>query len=128
MSYRFIAALTVVLAFVQAAPSTAGSRLLDDQSIRALFPGRYIAQIKGGYSISINAKSNGTLKGTAILGISDKGRWTVRRRTLCIAFKKWTKGKPKCGMVRKSGQWYVVASRGKEKFRFKKRPARLASR
>jgi hypothetical protein len=103
-------------------------RLVPTQALKALFPGRFEAIVQGGYHLSIDARRNGTLKARAILGISDKGRWVVRRSDLCIAFAKWTKGKAKCGTVRQAGAWYIASKRGTERFRFKVQPARLAAK
>ncbi len=102
----------VVAAFIITAPvattANAGEAMTTKQ-IKALFPGNFRAVVNGFVSIKLTAYRSGRLKGT--MGRkSDRGTWTVRNGVLCIVLNKWMDGKARCSRVKRSGNWYRVAS------------------
>lgn len=119
MKHRIAAAgAALALLMLTTAPVSADS-MLSGTAIRALFPGSYHAQA-GGYTMTIRGSGNGALEGRAILGfMRDRGRWWVAADQLCIAFTEWLGGKPKCGQIRKVGQWYTASLGGGHDLKFK---------
>jgi len=81
---------------------------LSTRQIRALFPGTFSAVVKS-INVRLVASRSGHLKGSAY-GLTDRGRWSVRRGVLCIVLYKWMDSKPRCSRVRRSGGWYRVAN------------------
>lgn len=55
------------------APAHAGEVSLNAASIQQLFPGYYQAEVYGGYTLLIHAKTGGKLEGKAF-GREDKGK------------------------------------------------------
>ncbi len=102
----------VVAAFMLIAPMTASAHAgeaMTTKQIKALFPGNFKAVVSGFVSIKLTAYRSGRLKGT-MGSKSDRGRWTVRNGVLCIVLHKWMDGKARCSRVKRSGNWYRVAS------------------
>jgi hypothetical protein len=89
----------------QTPEAVADGKSLEAKEVRALFPGKYEAQVRG-YKIVVIANQNGSLAGSAF-NRSDKGRWWVKSNNLCVAWSNWTDGKPTCGRISRSGSWYV---------------------
>jgi hypothetical protein len=98
------AAMAIVCSFV---PVQAGQARLDAASIQQLFPGYYQAEVQGGYTLLIYAKTGGRLEGKAF-GREDKGQWTIVGDQLCVSWKSWTKGQSKCGEIIRAGRWYIA--------------------
>ena len=96
-------------------PATAGS--LKAAEIDRLFPGIYEAHVKG-HSVTITARANGTMKGSALLA-SDTGRWWRKGNALCVAFTNWGDGRTLCGRLRRAGAWYQAVSAGKVALSFR---------
>ena len=103
---RNLASILSVLVVISV-PAQADTVRLSAQSIKNLFPGHYEARVKG-YKILFSAHRGGKLVGQAF-GRTDRGKWSVRGRRLCMAWRKWTEGKVKCGSVSKQGKWYVAS-------------------
>ena len=89
------------------APAHAGEVSLNAASIQQLFPGYYQAEVYGGYTLLIHAKTGGKLEGKAF-GREDKGKWTIVGDRLCVSWKSWTKGQSKCGEIVRAGSWYIA--------------------
>jgi len=49
---------------------------------------------------------NGTLRARYTNKV-DVGRWRLRGNVMCVSFRVWTHGKPKCGTVVRKGAWLV---------------------
>ncbi len=107
MKIGLLAASAATAAFCLVSTAQAGSISLNGASIQNLFPGYYKAEVMGGYTLLISAKSNGRLEGKAF-GREDKGNWTIVGNRLCVSWKRWTSGKTKCGDITRSGSWYVA--------------------
>ena len=106
MSSRFLASAIAVLVFssVSAAADTVP---LQSQSIKNLFSGQFEARVMG-YKLRFSAYQSGKLIGQAF-GREDRGKWFVKDDRLCVIWRQWTRGKPKCGAVSKQGKWYVAS-------------------
>ncbi len=89
------------------APAHADEASLNAASIQQLFPGYYQAEVQGGYTLLIYAKSSGRLEGKAF-GREDRGTWTIVGNQLCVSWRSWTKGQSKCGEIVRTGGWYVA--------------------
>ncbi len=89
------------------APAHAGEVSLKADAIQQLFPGYYQAEVYGGYTLLIHAKSGGKLEGKAF-GREDKGKWTIVGDRLCVSWKSWTKGQSKCGDIVRAGDWFIA--------------------
>ncbi len=100
----FVSILSVVILSATAAHSDPVR--LGAQSLKKLFPGHYEARVKG-YKILFSAHRGGKLVGQAF-GRSDRGKWFVKGRRLCMAWQNWTKGKVKCGSVSRQNNWYIA--------------------
>lgn len=100
---------TSILAFLAliSMPAQADTLRLGAKSIKNLFPGHYEARVRG-YKVLFSAHRGGKLVGQAF-GRQDRGKWFVKGSRLCVAWRKWTKGKVKCGSVSKRGMWYVAS-------------------
>jgi hypothetical protein len=106
-----LTAIGISVAVTFAAPvAKADETHLAGSSIRGLFPGYYKAEVQGGYTLFISAKTGGRLDGMAF-GREDKGKWTIVGDQLCVSWKRWTKGQTKCGEIVRSGAWYIARSR-----------------
>jgi len=92
---------------------------LSASELRALFPGAFQAVWKDKLNLTLNAGADGRLDGHTWF-IGDTGSWSVHGDNLCIAFGVWKK--PKCGPVRKSGNWYLGLMRADGTPRLKFRP------
>ena len=82
--------------------------------------GAFQAEWKG-HKARVQLNRDGTLVARAGTKV-DKGRWQVKGNQLCIAFRVWTRGKYKCGTVRRQGKWYVGLHRdnGEPRLRFRR--------
>jgi hypothetical protein len=89
--------------FLGAAP-LAQARQLNQEAIRALFPGTFDVSFKHKTYFVVTARANGSLSGR-MAGITDQGTWSVRGQKLCIAFSKWNDGRTKCKDVFLEGDW-----------------------
>jgi len=107
MKTKVFAAAAAMGMLCLASSAQAGDQSLSATTIQGLFPGYYKAEVMGGYTLLIAAKSNGRLQGKAF-GHEDRGRWTVVGDRLCVSWTRWTDGKTKCGDIVKSGSWYVA--------------------
>lgn len=103
---RSFASMVTLLA-LSSMPAQADTLRLGPQSIRNLFPGHYEARVQG-YKILFSAHRSGKLVGQAF-GRQDRGKWYVKGSRLCVVWRKWTKGKAKCGSVAKRGMWYLAS-------------------
>lgn len=113
MKTTVLAAAAAMGMLCLASSAQAGDQSLSAASIQGLFPGYYKAEVMGGYTLLIAAKSNGRLEGRAF-GNEDKGKWTVVGDRLCVSWSRWTDGKTKCGDIVKSGSWYVARNDNNE--------------
>lgn len=85
-------------------PAQAQSNL-SQQQLRTLFPGSFVAVVKG-YTVHFQASGSGALVGTAN-GMTDHGRWSVQNGRLCITMNSWTRGQAQCSMVVADNGWYL---------------------
>lgn len=118
MSYR--KALTATLAglgmVIAAGGVEAGS--LGSKDIAKIFPGQFEAKVKG-YRVFFSGSGGGRLSGQAY-GQQDTGRWYVAGSSLCVVFKKWTKGQAKCGALTRQAGWYVASGAQGEVMKFRR--------
>ena len=118
--YAVIAALFAVLVIFTVQPAEAISKYYSNSAIRSLFPGTFEARLDGGRRVLFKASSSGALKARLALGLSDKGRWSVRQNKLCMSLNNWTEGKQFCSRVWKAGIWFAVSSLGQKTILFKR--------
>ncbi len=88
--------------------SQAGEAPLDAQSIKKLIPGQHEARFKS-YKVLFAADRAGRLAGRAH-GVIDRGQWYMRGNQLCVVWKQWTEGMPKCGAIWQRGKWFVASN------------------
>ncbi len=76
-------------------------------------PGSTLRKLHGVYTAYWKGKKakvqifrNGTLRAQYTNKV-DVGRWKVKGDVLCVSFRVWTHGKPKCGTVEREGGWLV---------------------
>lgn len=112
-SIFLLAAVAIVSLAI--APASAGS--LKAAEIDRLFPGTYEARVEG-HTVTITARANGTMKGSALLA-SDTGRWWRKGNALCVAFSNWGDGRTLCGNLRRAGSWYQAVAAGKVALSFR---------
>ena len=105
--------------------ASAGSVSLSSKEIRGLFPGKYEARVDG-HTLTISAKSNGTLKGSTFMA-SDTGRWWLKGSSLCVEWKSWADGETMCGKLSRAGIWYTAKADGKVALKFRPYAKRVAS-
>lgn len=120
-----ISAAMLVLAPLASCSAQAGS-LLSERELQLLFPGRFEAVVKGSLTISVTAKSDGSLI-AEFLTKADTGQWSIRSGKLCIRFSSWLEGRTKCSPVVVDGGWYrtsEVMFRQSEGLALAIRPAR----
>lgn len=88
--------------------------------LRALFQGVLVGFYKETRKITVQA----TRAGQVIAwfeGKVDTGTWKIVGNQICVAFKVWTSGKPKCRYVERDGRWYyAVNSKGVSKIKFRR--------
>jgi hypothetical protein len=114
------AGLIGACAMAIASQSLAGSRLSQYQ-LNKLFPGTYVGTYGRKKAFVIKARANGGVSGI-VDGKHDSGLWAIKAGKLCIAWKHWTHGTPKCRFVTRRGAWYfALNSRGKSKIKFRRR-------
>ncbi len=102
----------------------ARSHVLSGQQISALFPGR-ISGIAYGYKnrdsvpFTVKVKANGRLKARSGF-ITDRGKWYVAGNRFCMQFRWLSRGKLKCRIVLKKGEWYhALRTNGTTKLKFR---------
>lgn len=100
------------------AASVANAGALNGPAIKGLFPGSFEAHVQG-YRVSFVASKSGGLKGVAY-GQQDQGRWFVKGNSLCVTWKRWTKGQAKCGAIAQQGGWYVAHNGSGEMLKFRR--------
>ncbi len=81
---------------------------LSTSDLHSLFPGKFQAVVSGLVTVSITAKSDGSLEGR-LARTSDSGRWSVQGGKLCIALDKWMGGKTRCSQVIEESGWFKAA-------------------
>lgn len=84
--------------------ANAGSKLTGSQ-MRSIFSGKKFTGQWKGNPLVLQAFRNGLLRGKSLNRI-DQGRWFIRGNHLCFSLQVWTKNKPKCGAMYKSGRRY----------------------
>lgn len=101
--------------------SASTSAALSGSEIRALFPGQFEAVWKDKRQVSIEAGSDGAVRGWAGI-LSDSGRWSVEGDKLCVSFYWWTGNEPRCSEIRREGGWYLgmLRSNGEPRVRFRR--------
>jgi hypothetical protein len=104
MLMKALLSLAVSVAFVVAAVPLAQAKQLNQDAIRALFPGTFDVSFKHKTYFVVTARANGSMTGR-MAGITDQGTWSVRGQKLCIAFSKWHEGRTKCKDVFLEGDW-----------------------
>jgi len=97
-----LAGLTLILC---AGEAQAGDKLTSSD-LKQLFPGNFQAVVKESFTLSIIARSDGSLMGK-FLGASDTGKWSIRSGKLCIMLNRWMKGKTNCSPVVEEAGWYM---------------------
>jgi hypothetical protein len=112
---KAVLSLAVSSAFFLGAVPAAQARQLNQEAIRALFPGTFDVSYKHKTNFVVTARANGSLSGR-LAGITDQGTWSVRGQKLCIAFSMWHEGRTKCKDVFLEGDWIRSG-----KFFFRKR-------
>ena len=105
LSLRSVASVMAILGLLSTTVQADGIRL-NAKSVKSLFPGQYEARVKG-YKILFSAHRGGNLAGQAF-GQEDRGRWFVKGNRLCMVWRKWTEGKPKCGSISRQGNWFIA--------------------
>lgn len=101
------ATITFVYALILSTSASAGEKPLTSAEILDLFPGQFEARFKS-FQVMFAADRAGRMAGRAH-GITDKGRWSLNGRQLCISWARWTRGEPNCGAIWKRGKWYVAS-------------------
>ena len=77
---------------------------MSGKEIKGLFPGKFVAVVKG-YKVQFSAKRSGVLIGKYYDEV-DRGRWSVRNGRLCIMLKNWMSGETDCSPVHYADGWY----------------------
>ena len=121
-AYKFVLPVLASLGVLSASAEANGGRL-DAPSITKLFPGQFEARVRG-YQIQIVARGDGGLSGRAF-GRIDQGQWFLQNDRLCVAWRRWTEGKAKCGVVSLYGEWLVASNEDGPVLKF--RPAYFGS-
>jgi len=85
-------------------PAADAGRRVPGSELRKLH-GVYTAYWKG-RKAKVQIFGNGTLRAQYTNKI-DVGRWKVKGDVLCVSFRVWTHGKPKCSTVEREGGWLV---------------------
>ena len=105
-----LCALMTLMALLSAPEALAGAaarenaRPLDQKELRQLFPGRFVAFVRG-YRVRFVARGNGRLEGY-YGALKDHGRWSLRGGRLCITLQDWLDGRTTCSRVRRrDGRW-----------------------
>lgn len=108
---RWLIVSTVFLAVVNVA--VAEKRYLSAAELKKL-RGVYHAIWNNKYKAKVQLFADGRVlarSGTRV----DTGRWKVRGNALCVAFRTWTHGRYKCGLVaRGRNGWYEGMFRGSD--------------
>lgn len=78
---------------------------LSQAELSKLFPGSFIAVVRGMVKVNITAKGNGELIGQ-MKSREDTGRWSLRNGQLCISMAQWTGGRASCSVVVADNGWY----------------------
>jgi hypothetical protein len=118
MALRSIIAAVLIGVACLAVSAVAEAGSLGKGEVARLFPGQFEAKVKG-YRVSFAGSSGGVLTGSAY-GQQDKGRWYMQGSALCVAWNKWTEGKPHCGQITRQGGWYVAMSKEGEVLKFRR--------
>ena len=121
---RTSAALLLLLSL--ACRSAEAGDMLSERELQLLFPGRFEAVVKGSLTVSVTARSDGSLI-AEFLSKADTGRWSIRSDKLCIRFSSWFDGRTQCSPVVVDGGWYrtsEVMFRESEGLALAIRPAR----
>ena len=102
------------------AETAEAGRRLSGSEIRALFRGNLIGYYQETRKISVKATRTGGLLAW-FEGKVDSGTWKIVGNKVCVTFKVWTSGKPKCRYVEREGGWYyAVKENGKSKVKFRR--------
>ena len=118
-------AATLLLLSLACRSAEAGD-MLSERALQLLFPGRFEAVVKGSLTVSVTARSDGSLI-AEFLSKADTGRWSIRSDKLCIRFSSWLDGRTQCSPVIVDGGWYrtsEVMFRESEGLALAVRPAR----
>ena len=120
MRERIFTTILLAALMAGAAPAQAG-RPVSGPELRRL-SGVYDAVWKEKHKARVLIRKDGTLLARSGPR-TDVGRWKVRGRTLCVAFRVWTKGRYKCGTVERKGAWLVGLrnSEGRPRLRLRRR-------
>ncbi len=114
--------LLAALSLATLAPTNnanAGQRLTATE-LHGLFRGVLTGYYKETREIKVQATRAGQLMAW-FEGKVDTGTWKVVGNQICVAFKVWTSGKPKCRFVERDGSWYrAVKANGKSKVKFRR--------
>ena len=99
--------------------ASAGQRLSASE-LHGLFRGVLTGYYQETREIKVQATRAGQLMAW-FEGKVDTGTWKVVGNQICVAFKVWTSGKPKCRFVERDGAWYrAVKANGKSKVKFRR--------
>lgn len=108
-----------ILLFGGLANADAGQRLTGKQ-LRSFFRGTMVGYYQETRKISIQATRAGTLLAW-FEGKVDTGTWKIVGNQVCVSFKVWTSGKPKCRFVERRGNWlWAVKANGESKIKFRR--------
>jgi hypothetical protein len=111
--------LVAALSFAAIAPADAGQRLSANE-LRSLFRGVLVGYYKDTREIKVQATRAGQVMAW-FEGKVDTGTWKIVGDQICVAFKVWTSGEPKCRFVERDGPWFrAVKANGKSKIKFRR--------
>ena len=118
MPLKTLLVSTAAMLSILVTTAFAGDPNLNAGQIASLFPGQYEAKVQG-YKVKFAGDTTGQLVGQAF-GREDRGTWFVQGNTLCVAWRQWTKGQPKCGVIAQQGSWLVANNDSGEMLRFRR--------
>ena len=110
----------LVCAAVPAPQKADAGQRLSGSELRGLFRGVLIGYYQDTREIKVQATRAGQVMAW-FEGKVDTGTWKIVGDQICVAFKVWTSGKPKCRFVERDGRWFrAVKANGKSKIKFRR--------
>lgn len=114
-----LAAALSLLTVTPSGSAQAGQRLTASE-LHGLFRGVLVGYYQETRQIKIQATRAGQVMAW-FEGKVDTGTWKIVGNQICVAFKVWTSGKPKCRFVERDGRWFrAVKANGKSKIKFQR--------
>src|SRR5262245_33008220 len=105
---RLLRFLTIALMSLLMGADHTFAAAVSASELQQLFPGNFVAYVYGVARINLTASANGAIYGK--MGKADTGVWRLNGNMLCIKFKRWLKGRNRCGTVSKDGDWFATGS------------------